>query len=237
MILIIIGAVLALLFILPVLYAGIINAGNITGILVSAAMIAAGLYRDRITGQLKTILLAVTAVVMLIVCVESCLMIKAAMTRPAQDAVVIVLGCRVKPSGPSRSLNERIDAAYAYLTEHPDAVCIASGGQGKDEPMTEAAAIRDGLVRRGIDPERIYMEDRSTSTRENIRYSLEIIRSEGLPERIAIVTNNYHVFRAMQTARDCGLEAGAVPAWTMFIMFPTYYVRELGGIIATWIVG
>ena len=77
---------------------------------------------------------------------------------------MVVLGSRVRQDGPSLTLQSRIRAAYQYLSQHPDVICIVSGGQGSDEPMSEAQAMFDELTKMGIDPERIRMEDRSTST-------------------------------------------------------------------------
>ena len=100
--------------------------------------------------------------------------------RPAegQDCTVVVLGCQVFPDGrPSLMLQGRIDAAYDYLTAHPDAVCIASGGQNGSEPISEALCIRDALVDRGIDPSRILLEDASRSTEENLAFSARLMNS------------------------------------------------------------
>ena len=237
MILIILGTLLILIFIAPMVTMSVVNIGNIGGAALGAALILLGIYWKHLPEKWRHIILAAGAVLVLLVVIETIFMVTAAHREPAEDATVIVLGCKVKPYGPSLSLQERIDAAYEYMTAHPDAVCIASGGQGRDEPMSEGECIRQQLIKKGIADERIYVEDRSTSTIENIRYSHEIVLEHGLSENIAIVTNNYHIYRAMQTAKSCGLEAGAVPAETLWILLPTYYVRELGGILATWIVG
>ncbi len=120
---------------------------------------------------------------------------------------IIVLGAQVKGTRPSMALRWRIDRAYEYLTENPDTFAVVSGGQGQGEDISEAECMKRELVSRGIPEERILMEDRSTSTMENIRFSLEVIGRDGV--RIGIVTNNFHVWRAVKIAHRAGAD-GAV---------------------------
>ena len=125
-----------------------------------------------------------------------------------EDCTVVVLGCQVSASGePTVMLRDRIDAAYDYLSAHPEGRCVASGGQNDNEPISEAACIRNTLAARGIDPDRILLEDRSRSTEENLRFTAEIIRQQGLNPRVAIASDNFHQLRASVWARRCGLEA------------------------------
>ena len=125
-----------------------------------------------------------------------------------EDCTVVVLGCQVSANGePTVMLRDRIDAAYDYLSAHPESRCVASGGQNDNEPISEAACIRNTLAARGIDPDRILLEDRSRSTEENLRFTAEIIRQQGLNPRVAIASDNFHQLRASVWARRCGLEA------------------------------
>lgn len=91
------------------------------------------------------------------------------------------------------------------------------------------------LVSHGIDAARLYKEEQSTSTRENLYYSCLLIEEQGLSPSLAIVTSDYHEYRAGQVAKDLGLDYGAVPGRTAWWMFPTHYVRELYGILCEWI--
>ena len=123
---------------------------------------------------------------------------------PAGMDYLIVLGARVDPDGPSPALTRRLNAVMACLDDHPNAVILASGGQGRNEPISEAQCIRDELVKRGVDPARIQMEDESTDTRENLINCLKLI---GDPEaRVGIVTNNYHVYRSLLMAEQAGFK-------------------------------
>lgn len=152
-------------------------------------------------------------------------------TRP----VVLVLGCRVQDGRPSLMLNERINAAYSYLEESPDLLCIVSGGKGEDELISEAQCMFNELVNRGISPDRIIMEDKSTNTKENFLFSKKIMTDLNLGDSVIIVTNNFHQLRAQMDASECGLTYGACPSKTSFFMLPSYYLRELVGILYEFI--
>ena len=157
-------------------------------------------------------------------------------TAPAGMDYLIVLGARVDPDGPSPALNRRLNAVMACIDDHPDAVIIASGGQGSDEPMSEAQCIRDELVKRGVDEGRIVMEDKSTATIENIRYSMALMNSPDA--EVGIITNNYHVYRATRLARKAGLTHahGIAAMYTGHTKFH-YMIREAICIVADFLRG
>ena len=169
------------------------------------------------------------AVLALAIALE-CLVISG-MNASAPDGLdyLVVLGAMVYPDGPSPALTRRINAVMACLDRHPDAVIIASGGQGKSEPISEAQCIRDELVRRGVDPSRIVLEDRSTDTRENMAFSKALIDRDDAC--VGIVTNNYHIWRSLRLARRAGFKnvwgiAGEYTGPTLF----HYMIREGIGI-------
>lgn len=152
--------------------------------------------------------------------------------RPTEgDCTVIVLGCQVSRDGsPTVMLDDRIDAAYRYLAEHPESRCVASGGQNDNEPISEASCIRNTLVARGIHPDRIYLEDRSRSTEENLTFSAELIRKEGLPARVAIASDNFHQLRAAVWARRGGLDPWSIGCVTWWPLSPGYWAREAAAV-------
>ena len=155
--------------------------------------------------------------------------------RPDLD-YIIVLGAQMKPAGPSAVLKFRLDAAYDYLTANENTLCVVSGGQGPNEPCTEAQGMYDYLVERGISPERIFMEDKSTDTSENIAFSAEIIG--GTDKDVGIVTNNFHVFRGMMLARHAGFEnACGISARSNIYFQPNNLVREFFGIMKDLVCG
>ena len=149
-----------------------------------------------------------------------------------QPVTVIVLGCQVRSDGtPSRMLRDRIQAAYDYLSVHEEAVCVASGGQNDREPTTEARCIRDTLVSMGIAPGRIYPEDASTSTEENLAFSAEVIRREGLPTEVAIASDNFHQLRAGVWAEKDGLTPYSLGCASIWMLGPGYWVREAAALL------
>lgn len=148
---------------------------------------------------------------------------------------VIVLGCGIFSDGSlTRTLQYRLDIAYDYLKAHEQKLCVVSGGQGPDEPMPEAEAMKDYLVSRGIDPDRIITESQSTSTYENFAFSDEMIKKI-LPdaEKVAVVTSDFHVFRSVMIAENQGIEAYGMPAPTPWYVAINCYMREYLGVINT----
>ena len=142
---------------------------------------------------------------------------------------LIVLGCQVNGTVPSRMLRQRIDAAAAYLNSYPDALAIVSGGKGPGEDITEAECMYTYLTAAGISPERIILEDRATSTMENLRFS-QALMADGATA--AIVSNEFHLYRADQMAQKLGIDAELVPADTELpILLANYSLRE---IFAVW---
>ncbi|MEH7226261.1 YdcF family protein [Bacillus sp. JJ1566] len=145
-------------------------------------------------------------------------------TPPRNADYLIILGAKVNSEIPSIALQYRIDAAADYAKENEDTILIASGGQGPGEDITEAEAIKRELVDKGISEARIFLEDRSTSTYENIKFSKEFIPTDA--KLGIIVTNDYHLYRSTQIARDAGLEVEGLPAKTPQITLLKAYGRE-----------
>lgn len=171
----------------------------------------------------------------LVVCaVTEVLVIRASFGDPeAEVDYIVVLGAKVRNDGPSVALQNRIDAAYDYLTAHPDAIAVVTGGQGEDEPMTEGECMRNALLSMGIPAERVWAETQSTSTWENLHFSLDIIEEKtGVrPEKIGLVSSEYHLFRAKLFAKACGVEAAGIPAHTTLIsQAVNHFLREVAGV-------
>ena len=144
---------------------------------------------------------------------------------PKEEAdYLIVLGAGLRGERPSLVLRNRINAAAKYLMKNPGSKVVVSGGQGADEPISEAEAMRRGLVELGISESRIIMEDQSTSTNENLTFSKEYIPAEA---SVVIVTNKFHVYRACHLARECGYTSvSGLGADNVRWLNPTNYFRE-----------
>ncbi len=161
------------------------------------------------------------------VAVISVFIINAANKTPANDSTVIVLGCKVNGKSPSLMLSKRLEAAFEYLNEHENAICIVSGGQGYNEGISEAECMYNYLTEHGISKERIILEDKSSTTSENLEFSKKIIEERGLSKNIAIATDGFHEFRASILAKKVGLNpTGAVSADTPLYLLGTYHFRE-----------
>lgn len=146
-----------------------------------------------------------------------------------QSDYLIVLGAGVNGSAPSLSMVNRLEAALDYLEAYPDAVAIVSGGQGAGEDVTEASAMHDWLVAHGVPESRIVQEEQSTSTRENLENSFAIIRSRGGDPAggVAVVSSEYHLYRAKQMARALGAKPlGVAAETTLPTMRANYFIRE-----------
>ncbi len=222
------------------------NLGTIFGIFLSILVMAYMHFFDRVNKRIRDsrknskaakrvqncVLVAAALGVIYVITATSFMIAYAHRKAPASDRppVLVVLGCLVVDDQPSTVLSDRIRTAYEYLVEHPDSPCIVSGGMGDDELISEAECMYRELVRMGISPDRIYKEDRSTSTRENLLFSKEIMEKENLGDTIVIVTNSWHELRASMIASSldipCGNEGAPTAPWRL----PSHYLRELFGI-------
>ena len=184
----------------------------------------------------RLICIAAAVGVLLFVIAEVCIFVHYRDRGKPDLDYIIVLGAQMKPAGPSAVLKFRLDAAYDYLTANEDTICVVSGGQGANEPCTEAQGMYDYLVERGIAPERILMEDKSTDTSENIAYSAALIG--GTDYDVGIVTNNFQVFRGVMLARHAGFEnACGISARSNIYFQPNNLVREFFGIMKDLVYG
>lgn len=239
---IVIESIFLIWFLIPIRFR-VFKAGNILGVLL--CLIA--LFRTAFSPQyhqMENALLSypVTRILWLIVkwafiafliyaFVISVCMFIAMRTKPADRAPAIILGAQVKPWGASRLLKQRIYAAEKYLKQRPGVKAIASGGQGDNEPMSEARCICEFLISDGIDPDRIIPEDRSVNTEQNLLYSLAIIKENHLGNEIAIVSDSYHQLRARIIAYkiDRQVRVGAcntVNTKFGYLIYPSFFVRE-----------
>lgn len=251
----IIALIFLIWFIIPIISYRVLNPGNIFGIVLCLyLMFWSGLNNKYV--EIKNALCSVQAVKILwkgfnvcavlfvayAVIVSGLMVYHAFFTKPEKNATAIVLGAQVKPWGPSKLLQQRIEAAVDYMKENPEAKAVVSGGQGSDEPMSEAQCMYENMVKQGIDKNRIYKEDKSVNTKQNLKFSYRIINDNKLlasnnPESngIAIVTDSFHQFRAriiaskLKNTYGIKTKLGSVNAKNGRIgitLYPTFFVRE-----------
>ena len=163
----------------------------------------------------------------------------------ADVTAVVIFGAGVNGTVPSLSLRVRLEAALDYIADKPDIPIVVSGGQGPGEDITEARCMADWLIARGVDPERILLEEKSTNTEENVRLSEELLFKHGIDplSNVAYVTADYHLCRAVyyaagEASRTWTYREGAYPYvipvaakmpaqyWPITV---NYYVREAFG--------
>ena len=154
---------------------------------------------------------------------------------------IIVLGCQFRRDGTLPPLlRGRVDRALAFWREQKkatgrEAVFIPSGGQGRNESMAEAEAMRRYLVGEGIPPRLIQMEDQSRNTFENMAFSKAIIEKRRPGGSAVFSTTNYHVFRSGVWAVRAGLRAEGIGSKTVWWYWPNAFMRECAGLLkARW---
>lgn len=159
------------------------------------------------------------------------------MTETPSDTLdgIVVLGAQVRGTRVSKALAQRLDRAITYLLEHPDTYVIVSGGQGPGEDISEAEAMKRYLLEREVDADRILLENQSRNTAQNLRYSFEMLTDS--EDRIGLVTNGFHVFRAVHIAKAEGKAVAGIPAETDWWMLPHYMMREAFALAKDFLVG
>ena len=155
-------------------------------------------------------------------------------TEPAQYC--IILGAQWKKSGPSRVLKYRLDKAVEYLEINPEVKVIVSGGQGYNEPIAEADGMCAYLENAGISKDRIIVENQSSNTYENLIFSEQFL--DKTEDQVVIVTNNFHMYRAMKIAQKQGYEkVQGLAAKSVVGFLPNNLFREFVGVMKDWVFG
>ncbi len=265
------GCICLVYYLIVILYAGAGTSCSwvwLTGALFFWAL-AAGRYYRRIHPKRVPRWLVVSAVTFLaaavtvFVAVE--IMVFSGVTEDGQPGLdyVIVLGAQVREDGISNSLKKRLDKAIEYSQENPETVLVLSGGQGPDEPVSEAEAMYGYLLYNGVPKAQMLLETLSTSTVENIAYSRLVIGQaeeekkrkslklhekitapgpftdvEDKPLQIGILTSDFHVFRAVAIAEKWGIpDAKGISAESDLILLPHLCVRECLAILKDKLMG
>lgn len=245
--LIALGIYLIYEYIPPLIYKAIINTGNAFGLLTAGVFIGAGVFFNPLLRLLKRlwqsvggkaiiILFCVAVITFLSVFIPTLVrVVRFSEYNAADQKTVIVLGCKVNGTEPSYALWNRTHVAAEYLNEHPDAVAILSGGQGWDEGISEAEAMKGVMLEEGIDESRFYVEDKSTSTDENFDFSKTIIDENGLSTEVAVATHDYHQLRASMIAEKNGLTPASLPVPSVRWSRATFFTREVFGVWVQWL--
>ncbi|WP_304942525.1 YdcF family protein [Vallitalea guaymasensis] len=178
------------------------------------------------------VFLLIIIVIMIFIVVQS-FIIKDSIKRDNYDSTdyVIVLGARVKGTTISLTLSHRLEIAYKYLIDNTTSKAILAGGKGPGEDISEAEAMKRYLLNKGINEDRLIMENKSTSTQENIRNSFELINAYNDAPSVTIITSDFHVYRAKKIAEKYCQDIQGIPSRTHPPLIVHYYVREFFAVL------
>jgi uncharacterized SAM-binding protein YcdF (DUF218 family) len=193
---------------------------------------------NKLTSRILRVLkVFIYAIAVSFIFIEGCIFINANIEYLKKPDYIMILGSGI--SGKSMLLVQlqRVEEGLKYIKANPDIKVIVSGGQGTGEDISEAEAMRIYLVQHGVKNENIIKEEKSKNTIENMKYTSEnLSKIDGRKDiRLAIVTSNFHVFRAKFLAKRFGFEAEGVPAPVNYLLLPNYCVREYFSIIKSFI--
>ena len=185
----------------------------------------------------KTLKVIVSLGIIFIVSIEGFIIAYPKKNTDNSDYILILGAGLINGKNPSLVLKGRLDAALKSINDYGNtSYIVVSGGQGNDEKISEAEAMKNYLVNRGITEERIIMEDKSTSTNENFKFSKEKIEEHSKKDidelNIKIITTDFHSFRSSILAKNAGYKnITSYSSTTKWYMVPVLYLREAFALI------
>ena len=218
------------------------NLGIVLTYLIGGALLLAGLFFPVLIRRCpRWLWIAFLCAMALVILCSAVLLIYGRVDTVTYDEdIIIVLGAGIHGERLSLTLRERLNAAVNYFERNPNVLIVVSGGQGPQEDISEALAMERYLIERGVPPENIIKEDRSTSTSENFLFSKEILDSQFGSDlyRVAYITNDFHVFRSEQIAHRAGIEnIHHLHSNTVWYLLLPSCLRECLAVVWYWITG
>ncbi len=208
-----------------------------TGAIVLSLLIKKGIWENYVPGWLRKLFVILVCLGGVLFAIVEGFILNGFSQKGADGLdYLVVLGAQVKRDGPSKVLQYRLDEACVYLEKNENTKVIVSGGQGTDEHISEAQGMYDYLVGQGIAPERIIREDQSKNTFQNLTFSAGFLDKE--KDSVGVVSNNFHVFRAVKIAQKagysnvCGIAAKGEP----FLQYNNM-MREFFGVMKDFLAG
>ena len=217
------------------------NLGIVLAFLLGVALILCSVFLGFIVRHLPKWLWisCLCGMALVLVCASTLLIYGRSDSATHNEDAIIVLGAGIHGERVSLTLRDRLNAAIACYEQNPDAVIVVSGGQGPQEDISEALAMERYLIERGVPADHILKEARSTSTAENFAFSKVVLDERfGDGYSAVYVTNDFHIFRAGQIARDAGLSnmnhAHSDTVW--YLVVPSC-LRECVAVLWYWVAG
>ncbi len=145
-----------------------------------------------------------------------------------KEDAVIVLGAGLNGEKITLPLYYRLEKSIEYFNKNPNAMIVVSGGQGRNETITEALAMERYLLSKGVPENKIIKEDSSTSTYENFLFSKKLLDNHFKKEyKTVFITNNFHIFRANEISKVVGSNSNYMHAKIQWYIAPVNYIREI----------
>lgn len=200
---IIIGCIMAINGI-ALFFVSNVNLGNFLAVILGCLIIFIAIKFHKITKSLKILLISGIS---LSIAFSSFLIIYGISDNVTyKEDAVIVLGAAIHGKTPSLTLKKRLDKTVEYHKQNPDALIVVSGGKGAQEDITEAEAMKNYLIKKGVSSQKIIEENKATSTYENFKFSKEILDKKlGKKYTVCFITNEYHILRSGFCADSVGI--------------------------------
>jgi len=193
----------------------------------------------RLTKILKRCYIVCVSIGLAFFIILQAIIISGSHTEEADVDVIIVLGAGLINDRPSLILASRLNATIAYAQKRNNIPIITTGGLGRFQTVTEGEAMARYLIAGGVDENRIWIEEASTNSHENINFAKEIMAEKGLDienSKVAIVTNEFHLYRAKLIAEKAGLNPIGVAAETPGLHRRLiYHFREAFSLLNEWV--
>ncbi len=155
-------------------------------------------------------------------------------------AAIVILGSGSPRCEPSTMLAARLEEGLAQARRWPSAPIVVSGGVDYGLSCSEAGLMADYLAARGVARTRLWLEDRSTSTDENLRFSRLVLQQHGIDEdaSVLLVTSDFHLVRAKRIAAKAGLHSviGAAAPTPLYMRYNAW-LREYFATFSSWVLG
>lgn len=175
----------------------------------------------------------ITCMLLSIFIIEGLILSSASKKEISKPDYIVVLGAGLWEERPSQILEQRLNASLDVINKYPDVKVILSGGQGPGETITEAEAMKKYLIDKGVSENRLILEEKSTSTLENLTFSSELIQKAANNGnfKITIVTSNFHMYRAQLIAKRLGIPSYGYASDIANYLKVTYFSREYFALI------